>query len=29
MSTKQKHRKTSRPNLPSERTKLVSTDLLG
>ena len=29
MSTQQKHRKTSRPNLSSERIKLVSTDLLG
>ena len=29
MSTQQKHRKTSRPNLHNERTKLVSTDLLG
>ena len=28
-STQQKHRKTSRPNLPSERIKLVSTDLPG
>ena len=28
-NTKQKHRKTSRLNLSSERLKLVSTDLLG
>ena len=29
VSTQQKHRKTSRPNLSSERIKLVSADLIG